>query len=319
VGNHGVHVIASGLNLNQLDPKFFSMGNALLNQVPNPFFGHITSSGCSLDQATVPQGQLLRPYPEFCDINENQDPAGGSNYNALDVNYTHRVSQGLTLLASYTFSKFLDNVGGPENWASASANFSENIRNVYNLAAEKSVDATDTPHSFVLSYVYELPIGKGRKFAPGVNGVLNQVIGGWQTSGTLTLKEGFPLTVTGSNNNNFGVGQHVNVIGDYHIANPGPNAWFNTAAFTTAPAWTLGNAPRYFSDLRAPNYKNFDLSIQKYFPIKESVRLQFRLDMFNAFNHTNFYSPNTFIGGGFGTITQSWTPRLMQAALKLYW
>ena len=160
MGNHGVHVVASGLNLNQLDPKYFSMGNALLNQVPNPFFGHITSSGCSLDQPTVPQGQLLRPYPEFCDINENQDPAGGSHYNALDVNYTHRVSQGLTLLASYTFSKFLDNVGGPENWASASANFSENIRNVYNLAAEKSVDATDTPHSFVLSYVYELPVGK---------------------------------------------------------------------------------------------------------------------------------------------------------------
>jgi len=319
VGNHGVHVVASGLNLNQLDPKYFSMGNALLNQVPNPFFGHITASGCSLDQPTVAQGQLLRPHPEFCDITENQDPAGGSSYNALDVNYTHRVSQGLTLLASYTFSKFLDNVGGPENWASASANFSENIRNVYNLAAEKSVDATDTPHSFVLSYVYELPVGRGRKFAPGVNGVLNQVIGGWQTSGTLTLKQGFPLTVTGSNNNNFGVGQHVNVIGDYHIANPGPNAWFNTAAFATAPAWTLGNAPRYFSDLRAPNYKNFDLSIQKYFPIKESVRLQFRLDMFNAFNHTNFYSPNTFIGGGFGTITQSWTPRLMQAALKLYW
>ena len=65
----------------------------------------------------------------------------------------------------------------------------------------------------------------------------------------------------------------------------------------TRPAWTLGDAPRYFSDLRAPGYKNFDLSIQKYFPIKESVRLQFRLDMFNAFNHTNFYSPNTFIGG----------------------
>ena len=203
VGNHGVHVVASGLNLNQLDPKYFSMGNALLTQVPNPFFGHITSSGCSLDQPTVPQGQLLRPYPEFCDINENQDPAGGSNYNALDVNYTHRVSQGLTLLASYTFSKFLDNVGGPENWASASANFSENIRNVYNLAAEKSVDATDTPHSFVLSYVYELPVGKGRKFAAGVNGVVNQVIGGWQTSGTLTLKEGFPLTIIGKQQQQF--------------------------------------------------------------------------------------------------------------------
>ena len=321
VGNHGVHVVASGLNLNQIDPKYFSMGNALLNQVPNPFFGHITSSGCSLDQPTIQQGQLLRPHPEFCDINESQDPAGGSHYNALDVNYTHRVSQGLTLLASYTFSKFVDNVGGPENWASASSNFSENIRNVYNLAAEKSVDATDTPNSFVLSYVYELPVGRGKKFASGVNGVVNTIVGGWQTSGTLTLKEGFPLTIGSSGNglNYFGAGQHVDVVGNYHIANPSRTEWFNTAAFAVAGPWSLGNAPRYFSDLRAPGYKNFDISIQKYFPIQERFRFQFRLDIFNAFNHTNYYSPNTAMGPGFGTITSAWTPRQMQAALKFYW
>ncbi len=321
VGNHGVHVPASSLNLNQLDPKYFSMGNALLNLVPNPFFGHITASGCSLDQPMVQQGQLLRPHPEFCDINENQDPAGGSHYNALDVNYTHRVSQGLTLLASYTFSKFIDNVGGPENWASASANFSENIRNVYNLAAEKSVDATDTPHSFVLSYVYELPVGKGKKFGNGMNGVVNTIVGGWQTSGTLTLKQGFPLTITSSGNglNYFGAGQHVDVVGDYHIAHPSRTEWFNTSAFAVAAPWSLGNAPRYFSDLRAPGYKNFDISIQKYFPIEERFRFQFRLDMFNSFNHTNYYSPNLSMGPGFGTITSAWTPRQMQAALKFYW
>ncbi|MFL6308286.1 MAG: TonB-dependent receptor domain-containing protein [Candidatus Sulfotelmatobacter sp.] len=321
VGNHGVHVVASGLNLNQIDPKYFSMGNALLNQVANPFFGHITASGCSLDQPTIQQGQLLRPHPEFCDINEVQDPTGGSHYNALDVNYTHRVSQGLTLLASYTFSKFVDNVGGPENWASASSNFSENIRNVYNLAAEKSVDATDTPNSFVLSYVYELPVGRGKKFASGVNGVVNTIVGGWQTSGTLTLKEGFPLTIGSSGNglNYFGAGQHVDVVGNYHIANPSRTEWFNTAAFAVAGPWSLGNAPRYFSDLRAPGYKNFDISIQKYFPIQERFRFQFRLDMFNAFNHTNYYSPNTAMGPGFGTITSAWTPRQMQAALKFYW
>jgi hypothetical protein len=321
IGNHGVHVVTSGLNLNQLDPKFFSMGDALLNQVANPFVGHITSSGCSLDQATIQQGQLLRPHPEFCDITENQDPAGGSHYNALDVNYTHRVSQGLTLLASYTFSKFIDNVGGPENWASASANFSENIRNVYNLAAEKSVDATDTPHSFVLSYVYELPVGRGKKFGAGMNGVVNTIVGGWQTSGTLTLKEGFPLTISSSGNgkNYFGAGQHVDVVGNYHVSHQSRTEWFNTSAFAVAQSWSLGNAPRYFSDLRAPGYKNFDISIQKYFPIEERFRFQFRLDMFNAFNHTNFYSPNTFMGGGFGTITSAWTPRQMQAALKFYW
>jgi len=291
----------------------------LLAQVPNPFFGHITASGCNLDQPTIAQGQLLRPHPEFCDITELQDPTGTSHYNALDVNYTHRVSQGLTLLASYTFSKFIDNVGGPNNWANASANFSENIRNAYNLAAEKSVDATDTPHSFVLSYVYELPVGRGKKLGSGMNGVANAIVGGWQTSGTLTLKEGFPLTITQGDVNPFGVGQHVNVVGDYHVSHRSISQWFNPNAFAPAQQFDLGNAPRYFSDLRAPSFKTWDMSIQKYFPFEERYRLQFRLDMFNALNHPNFYSPNTFVGGGFGMINQAWTPRQMQAALRFYW
>jgi len=317
VGNHTVHTIDGGLNLNQLNPSFFSMGNALLNQVANPFFGKITSSGCGLDQPTIAEGQLLRPHPEFCDINETDATAGSSHYNALDVNYTHRVSEGLTLLASYTFSKFIDNVGGPDSWANTSG---ENIRNVYNLAAEKSVDATDTPNSFVMSYVYELPVGKGKKFGSGMNGLVNQVIGGWQTSGIFTFKQGFPLSINQPNSNPFGVGQHVNVVGDYHLGNPSISEWFNTSAFAAAPQLTLGDAPRYFSDLRAPHYNNWDIGIQKNFPIEESTRVEFRVDMFNAFNHTNFYAPNTSLGaGGFGTITSSWTPRLMQAALRLYW
>jgi hypothetical protein len=321
VGNHTVHTFASSLNLNQLDPtKYFSMGSALTNPVANPFFGHITSSGCGLDQPTVEQGQLLRPYPEFCDINELIDPAGSSHYNALDLNYTHRVSQGLTLLASYTFSKFIDNVGGPEAWANASANFSENIRNVYNLAAEKSVDATDITHSFVLSYVYDLPVGRGRKYGSGMNRVVNTVVGGWQTAGIATFKGGFPLRINQSDLNGFGVGQNVNVVGNYHISNRNINQWFNTAAFSLAPQWTLGNAPRYFSDLRSPGYKNWDMSIQKYFPIRESVRFQFRLDMFNTFNHANFYAPDTSLSSGtFGHLTGAFSPRLMQAGLKLYW
>ena len=317
VGNHTVHTIDGGLNLNQLNPSYFSMGSALLNKVTNPFYTHITSSGCGLDQPTVVQGQLLRPHPEFCDINETDDPAGGSHYNALDVNYTHRVSQGLTLLASYTYSKFVDNVAGPEGWANSSG---ENIRNVYNLAAEKSVDATDTPNSFVLSYVYELPVGRGKKFGSGMNGVVNQILGGWQTSGIFTFKQGFPLAINQSNSNSFGVGQHVNVVGDYHFSHPTYQEWFNTSAFSAAPAFTLGDAPRFFSDLRAPHYNNWDIGIQKNFPIAERSRLEFRVDMFNAFNHANFYAPNTSFGSApFGTIGATWTPRIMQAALRLYW
>ena len=161
---------------------------------------------------------------------------GMGNYNALDVNYTHRVSQGLTLLASYTFSKFLDNVGGPNTWANASANFSENIRNVYNLAAEKSVDATDITHSLVLSYVYELPVGKGRKYGSGMNRVVNAIVGDWQTSGIATLKGGFPLRIFAPNLNAFGVGQNVNVVGNYHVANPNLTQWFNTCGIRSSAA-----------------------------------------------------------------------------------
>jgi Carboxypeptidase regulatory-like domain len=322
VGNHGVHLITNGINTNQLNPTYFSMGNALLTPVANPFYGHITSSGCSgydLSAPTVPQAALLRPYPEFCDINETYAPVGSSHYDALDLSYTHRLSRGLTLLASYTFSKFIDNVAGPNNWASTSAS---TTRNVYNLAADKSVDSTDTPNSFVLSYVYEIPVGKGKQFGSGMNGVLNAIVGGWQTTGIFTIKQGFPLSISSPGNglNYFGAGQNVDVVGNYHISNPSINKWFNTSAFALAAPWTLGNAPRYFSDLRAPRYNNWDMGIQKYIPIHENIRLQFRVDFFNAFNHPQFYAPNmTYNSGEFGKITEAFTPRLTQAVLKLYW
>ena len=92
--------------------------------------------------------------------------------------------------------------------------------------------------------------------------------------------------------NYFGAGQTVNVVSDYHVANPNYNGWFNTSAFGIAAPWTLGQAPRFFSDLRAPNYDNWDMGIQKFFPIRENLRIQFRVDFFNAFNHANFYAPN---------------------------
>src|SRR5581483_3828298 len=190
--------------------------------------------------------------------------------------------------------------------------------NVYDLAAEKSVDATDTPNSFVLSYIYQLPVGRGKKFGSGMHGVVNQILGGWQTSGVFTFKQGFPLAIAQADSNPFGVGQHVNVVGDYHVADPNRNEWFNPAAFAAAPKFTLGDAPRFFSDLQSPHYNNCHIRIQKNFAIREETRLEFRTDMFNAFNLTNYYSPNTTLGPGFGTISQTWAPRTIQAALRFY-
>src|SRR6185369_11803244 len=89
-GNHGVHVLAQYVEWNQLPTADLAQGNALFNQVPNPFFGHITNSGCGLDQPTVAQFQLLRPYPEYCSVTEAPVPVGTSNYDALQVTYTRR-------------------------------------------------------------------------------------------------------------------------------------------------------------------------------------------------------------------------------------
>src|ERR1700722_12716351 len=117
VGNHGVHVLAQYLEWNQLPTADLALGNSLNDQVPNPFFGHITSSGCGLNLATVVRGQLMRPYPEYCSVTEAPPAVGASNYNALQVTYTRRWHAGLNLNVSYTYSKFLDNVKGSSGWA----------------------------------------------------------------------------------------------------------------------------------------------------------------------------------------------------------
>ena len=321
VGNHGLKMILASDNRNQLPPQYLSQTTQLNSQVTNPFNGHVQGSGCGLSNPTVSSFQLLLPYAQYCDsITNTQAPVGFSNYSALQATYTHRVTAGLNVLASYTFSKFIDNVDGSTDWALAT---SSTIRNYYNLAAERSVDADDIPHSLVISYIYELPVGTGKKFGSHMNRAVDAAIGGWQVSGISTFKSGFPLSISANNFSSslYGGNQHANVVGDpNNIAHRGIHQWFNTAAFQQAAPYTFGDAPRYFSNLRAPGYDNWDLGIQKWFRISEEFRLQFRGEMFNAFNHANLYAPNTTLGAGsYGTITAANPPRDVQLALKLYW
>src|SRR2546429_4414425 len=119
--------------------------------------------------------------PQYCDnVNSSTAPVGASNYNALQSKYTHRVNEGLTLMASYTYSKFISNVSGPEEWALIQPS---NTRNYYDLNAERSVDANDVPHSMVVSYIYLLPFGKGKRFGSNLSGPLNAVLGEWEIAG----------------------------------------------------------------------------------------------------------------------------------------
>jgi Carboxypeptidase regulatory-like domain len=330
VGNHGTHMMANSLNRSQLNPTYLAMGASALNTlVPNPFYGAIAAgtSSCALDQANVVQSQLLVPYPQYCSVSETDPPAGFSNYNALQANYNHRFSRGLTALVSYTYSKFLDNVEGNQTWSYVG---SQGPANNYNLAAEKSVDGSDIPHSLVANYIYQLPIGRGKPFGSNMNRLEDAVVGGWEVSQIATFKSGLPLNVSGNNYNSYGGNPRPDVVGDVHVADRTIREWFNTDAFAYAPYGTFGTAPRFFSYLRGPHYQNWDTALMKNWQIKESMRVQFRAELYNTFNHAQFYTPNTGYTGcdpnsdsscasSFGQITSAFPSRTVQFAGKFYW
>jgi len=322
VGNHGVHVLSQYLEWDEIPASDLSLGSQLLSPVANPFFGHITSSGCGLDLPTVPMGQLLRRFPEYCSVTEAPPAVGGSTYNALEATYTHRWHAGLDLNVSYTYSKFMDDVQGAAGWAFPGSGSS--VRNSYNLAAERSVDVTDTPNSLVVNYNYQLPFGAGKVLGSGWSWPVNAILGGWQWNGILTARSGLPLSINPATNNTggFGFNQRPNLVAG---VNPVPQNqsitdWINPAAFTQPPAYTFGDAPRFLANLRAPKFVNFDTGIEKWWSLGEARRLQFRFEMFNAFNHPNLFEPDTNLGdSNFGTITSAYPARSVQFGGKFYW
>jgi hypothetical protein len=324
VGNRGQHMLTNNVNRSQVNPALVVPGNTLSTQVPNPFYGKITSSSCGLNNPTIQQGHLLQPFPQFCGLSESQAPEGDSYYNALLIDYNHRFSKGLNMLVSYTFSKFIDDTGGTADWAYR-GDSSYGYRDSYNLKLDKSLDGTDQPHSLVVNYIYELPVGRGKQFASHINRATDAVIGGWQISGITTAKSGVPLSVTGGGNTNeWGGGQRPDQVGDPNkishrvIGNKG--VWFNTAAFVAPQPYSLGNTPRYLAHFRAPGYQNWDMSLQKIWELHEDLHLQGRAEFYNLPNHANFYTPDTGItDGSYGQISQAFDSREVQFALRLVW
>jgi len=319
LGNHGVKLPFGGTQANQLPPQDLAQGNALTAPVTNPFYGYITASGCGLSNTTVPAYQLMLPYPEYCGVGNSQPPGSFSTYNAAEITFRHRWAQSLQIGVSYTISKFIDNDAGEGSWANAG---NAGDRSAYDLAAEKSLDGDDIPQSLVVNYVYQLPVGHGQHFASNMNGVANAILGGWQLSGIATAKEGFPLSISTSDNTlgTFNAGQHPDIIGNPHLSNPTISEWFNTAAFAQPAAFTFGDGPRYMPNLRAPHLRDWDFGIEKWWHPTEWFRIQFRAEMYDAFNNVNFFAPNqTFGSPGFGQITAAERPRDIQFALKMYW
>ena len=345
IGNRGIRMIGNW-NYNQLNPKYlfaadgtpnttFLSANAAYNPLAAPLqalekSGTIAPSSCNIDSSTAMLNeQLLLQYPQYCGVSQTDAPIGQSLYNSLQVTYNHRISKGLTALVSYTYSKFLDNVEGNNSWSyNGAANWGATA-NYFNIAGEKSVDAGDIPHALVASYVYHLPIGRGKAVGSGMNRVADAIVGGWELSGIATLRGGIPLSVFGNQWNSYGGDPRPDVVGNpkpahQTISSTVPNSWANSAAFAYAPYGSFGTAPRYFSNLRGPHYTNWDSALEKNWSFRESMRAQFRFETFNTFNHPNFYAPgpnnmSLYNPGGFGEITTSFPGRVVQIAGKFYW
>lgn len=332
VGNHGTHMPFGSLDRSQLNPKYLSLGpDALDALVTNPFYGHISAdqSSCGLNVATVQYAHLLQPYPQYCNVTENYPASGFDIYNSLQATYNHQFDKGLSVLVSYTYSKFLDNTEGTQSWAYKG---NSSPANNYNLAAEKSVDAGDTPHSLVASYIYQLPIGRGKPVGSGMNRKADAVVGGWEWSGIATAKSGIPLGFSGNDIPSYGGNPRPDITGNPNaISHRSVQEWFNTGAFAYAAYGTFGTAPRFSSNVRAPDYVNYDTAIMKNWMLGGVRRIQFRAELFNAFNHPQFYAPNTGYNGcdpntgsggcasGFGQISSTFPSREVQFAGKFYW
>jgi hypothetical protein len=257
-----------------------------------------------------PQPVNLRPVPQFADI-DAYESRGNSSYNALQASFTQRLHAGLSAFASYTWSKSIDD--GSSFFSSAGdPNFPQNSNNP---GAERALSNFDISQRFTLAYSYDLPL-------PAKNVLLR----GWQTNGLWTFQTGFPFTVTllpGVDNSNtgipsiqFGVVDRPNLVGNPHLSNPGPDAWFNIGAFAISPYGTFGNAGRNI--LTGPGFSSVDISAIKNTPLREGLTLQFRAEFFNLLNSPNFFLPDSFLGSpAFGRVLAAGTPRRLQFGLKL--
>jgi hypothetical protein len=248
-----------------------------------------------------------RRFPRFQNITQ-QESNSFSSYHALQVTGEKRFSKGLLFLAGYTWSKSLDD---SSSWSGLGGQEAAVAQDPSRLFLEKGRSAFDLRQRLTLTWVYELPFKAENKVA-------NFVISGWQTSGLVTFRTGFPFTVTvGGDVPNAGTGNtRANLVGTAKLPDGQANIdrWFNTAAFVQPAAFTFGTSGRNIVD--GPGAQQFDFAAMRVFKFTERHQLQFRAEFFNALNHPVFGLPNAQVGNAaFGRINGA-DNREMQFALK---
>lgn len=325
VGSHIVHVGIPDSNLNQLTAAQLAQGlmnpGSLTAQVANPFFGQVPGSS-TIGGRTVAAAQLLKPYPRFQNVATYRNNSGTTNYNAIEAKVEQRVSKGLYFLFAYTHSKLIDDASSVfSSTVLSSPNSSSLIAaDTFRPYLERDSSNGDMPNVTSAAVTYDLPVGRGHRFASG--GVMNLLVGGWAVNAIGLLESGMPVTVTQATNTNSFAGfalQRPNVVAKTDLAANvrTPAKYFNTSAFAIAPQFTLGNTSR--NPVRGPAYRDLDLALVKHTRFTEKTDAEFRGETFNVTNTPAFAQPNgTFGSAAFGSITGTTTEqRVVQFAIRL--
>jgi hypothetical protein len=254
-----------------------------------------------------------------------------SIYHSFQLTLQRRFADAGSLLVAYTNAKLISDTDTLTAWLEPGVGA---IQDNNNLSSERSLSSQDVPQRFVVSYVLDLPFGKGKRYLSGADGTLDKIVGGWGIDGVTIFQRGFPLIFTNGQVNGttlFGGGSRPNVSPACDPMLPGGatsrlGGWFRTACFQAPADFKFGDEARVDPRLRAEGINNFDFAVFKRarFGSNERLGLEFRTEFFNIFNRTQFAPPNTICctanNPNFGVVTATapgTNPRLVQFGLKL--
>ena len=320
VGQKSNRLSTGVYNVNQVPSSYLKFGDLLTRPIGDPA---VAAAGFSRPYPSF-QGSLaqsLRPFPQYGGVGfVNSANVGNSTYHSLQAKVEKQYSNGLFLLSSYTWAKALT-----DSSSALSGFFSTSARDQYNRRLEKAIAQYDIPHRAVMAFNYELPIGPGKPLLNS-KGVAGKVLGGWQVNAIMSYQAGEPIGV-GINNtlplfnsrNLPDVVQGVNPTLPHDNFDPAKNLYLDIKAFRAPAPLTFGNAGSILPNARVFRNFNEDFGILKRTTFREGMFLEFRFEMFNAFNRVRFGGPATNVSDAFnyGKVTsQANGPRLGQFAMK---
>jgi len=298
--------------------------------VNNPFYGINTDPNSVLSQPQLQYYSLYNlPYPQFPGGVTIEPPAiANSEYHAMQLTAEKRYSNGLQFLATFVWSKSIDDASVPDDNTTWLGSFTSLV-DPNKPWLERSLSTFDIPYVYQFSYTYDLPVGRGKALLGHMPAVLDAILGGWKTNGIWRISYGRPLPFTtydGVSLPTYGT-QRPNIAGR-PVRSKGPDSYWinnyiaNPQAFQLPPIYAFGNAPRVTGVVRTPTAFNTDLSVEKEFSLArlhEGMNFELRLEAQNALNHPVFGTPDTSVDDpNFGVINYtSNQPRQMQLAGKV--